>query len=277
MENEIEIIRLLRSLSKLCEIEQKNDFQFSNFELIIESLIYKLCTISVIYDAYQRIICNISLFDETMKRFMSPNPNESHSLSILNKGRSPYERRYRKGKNYRKSNYNSAIVVYVARAILYSPQFIPQPVREQKIQSEDSRAQNSQSHRLQLVSAVRRLFPIWQASQTQHFRCQPIIERIAVIRFARTALLLPISYRSFFLLFLLRSMSSSFSMSSSPFLFSFSQHFARTLFLSIFLHSSYLHSFHSSFHCLRSSFADHLILHLRFFQKTSYFLRKNPE
>ena len=272
MENEIKIIRLLRSLSKLCEIEQKNDFQFSNFELIIESLIYKLCTITIIYDAYQRIICNI--FHYSMKRFVSPNPNESHSLSILNKG---HMRRHRKGKNYRKSNYNSAIVVYVARAILYSPQFIPQPVREQKIQSEDSRAQNSQSHRLQLVSAVRRLFPIWQVSQTQHFRCQPIIGRIAVIRFARTALLLPISYRSFFLLFLLRSMSSSFSMSSSPFLFSFSQHFARTLFLSIFLHSSYLHSFHSSFHCLRSSFADHLILHLRFFQKTSYFLRKNPE
>lgn len=39
-------------LSKLCEIEQKNDFQFSNFELIIESLIYKLCTITIIYDAY---------------------------------------------------------------------------------------------------------------------------------------------------------------------------------------------------------------------------------
>lgn len=145
-------------LSKLCEIEQKNDFQFSNFELIIESLIYKLCTITIIYDAYQRIICNI--FHYSMKRFVSPNPNESHSLSILNKGRSPYERRHRKGKNYRKSNYNSAIVVYVARAASILPLFIPQPVREQKIQSEDSRAQNSQNHRLQLASAVRRLFPI---------------------------------------------------------------------------------------------------------------------
>lgn len=121
--------------------------------------------------------------------------------------------------------------------------------------------------RLQLASAVRRLFPIWQASQTQHFRCQPIIGRIAVIRFARTALLLPSPYLSFFLLFLLRPMSSSFSMSSSSFLFPFSHHFARTLFLySIFLYSQYLHSF--LLLRLRLSFhADHLILRLRFFKR----------
>ena len=213
-----------------------------------------------------------------MKRFVSPNPNESHSLSILNKGRSPYERRHRKGKNYRKSNYNSAIVVYVARAASILPLFIPQPVREQKIQSKDFRAQNSQSHVIGCSLLLR------SSPAISHLAGEPDpafsvptdnwTNRSHSLRANRSS---PSHLLSFFLsslsfaLYVLIVLYVLFSFS----LFLFSAFHPISLNISAFIVSLFVSI--SSFHCLRSSLVDHLILHLRFFQKMSYFLRKNPE